>query len=223
MFYLAFLLNQLPAAADSVKFLRIIRLECNDVAIGTSTQSTEGHDMTSQTVLTCTCGQVALEVQGAPIVSVECLCADCQSAGTFLRTLPGASSTLDEKGATSFVLYRKDRVWCRKGQDLLREHRLSKDSSTRRVIASCCNTAMFLEFTSGHWLSIYGGLWPAANLPALELRTMTRSRREGVVLPDDVPNPSTHTFSFYGKLFRAWAAMGFRAPKVDVNGSLEAK
>jgi hypothetical protein len=36
-----------------------------------------------------------------------------------------------------------------------------------------------------------------------------------------VPNPGTHTVSFYVKLFRAWAAMGFRTPKVDfVNGSL---
>jgi hypothetical protein len=83
---------------------------------------------------------------------------------------------------------------------------------------------MFLEFTNGHWLNIYGGLWPEVSLPALEIRTMTRSRPEGVVLPVDVPNPSTHTFSFYAKLFRAWAAMRFRAPKVDfVNGGLDAK
>jgi hypothetical protein len=180
--------------------------------------------MTRQTtVLTCTCGQVALEVQGRPIISAECLCSDCQYAGAFLQSLPGAPSTVDQKGATRFVLYRKDRVLCEKGRDRLREHRLSKDSTTRRVVAICCNTPMFLEFTNGHWLSIYGGLWPAASLPALEIRTMTRSRSKGVVLPDDVPNPSTHTFSFYAKLFRAWAAMRFRAPKVDfVNGGLDA-
>jgi len=181
--------------------------------------------MTSRkTELTCTCGQVALEVQGGPIISAECLCADCQNAGAFLQSLPGAPPTLDKKGATRFVLYRKDRVRCETGQNLVREYRLSKDSTTRRVVAICCNTPMFLEFTSGHWLSIYGGLWPAASLPALEIRTMTRSRPEGVVLPDDVPNPSTHTFSFYAKLFRAWAAMRFGAPKVDfVNGGLDAK
>jgi hypothetical protein len=181
--------------------------------------------MTNQaTVLTCTCGRVALEVQGRPIISAECLCADCQSAGAFLQSLPGAPSTLDQKGATRFVLYRKDRVRCEKGRDLLREYRLSKDSTTRRVVAVCCNTPMFLEFTNGHWLSIYGGLWPAGSAPGLEIRTMTRSRPEGVVLPDDVPNPTTHTFSFYAKLLRAWAAMRFRAPKVDfVNGGLDAK
>jgi len=181
--------------------------------------------MTNQTIiLTCTCGQVAMEVQGRPIVSAECLCTDCQNAGAFLQSLPGAPPTLDQKGATRFVLYRKDKVRCEKGQDCLREHRLSKNSKTRRVVAICCNTPMFLEFTNGHWLSIYGGLWPAASLPALEIRTMARDRPGGVELPDDVPNPSTHTFFFYAKLFRAWAAMRFRTPRVDfVNGDLDAQ
>ncbi|MEJ8856664.1 hypothetical protein WKW79_18965 [Variovorax robiniae] len=176
------------------------------------------------TTLTCTCGQVALAVLGRPIVSAECLCTDCQNAGAFLQSLPGARPTLDQKGATRFVLYRKDKVRCEQGQDRLREHRLSKDSKTRRVVAICCNTPMFLEFTDGHWLSIYGGLWPVANLPPLEIRTMARDRPKGVELPGDVPNPATHTVSFYIKLFRAWAAMRFRVPKVDfVNGELDAR
>lgn len=181
--------------------------------------------MTKQTtVLTCTCGQVALEVQGRPIVSAECLCTDCQNAGAFLQSLPGAPPTLDQKAATRFVLYRKDKVRDVKGQGFLREHRLSKDSKTRRVVAICCNTPMFLEFSNGHWLSVYGGLWPVASLPALQIRTMTRDRPEGVELPDDVPNPRTHTFSFYAKLLRTWAAMRLRAPKVDfVSGNLDVK
>jgi len=181
--------------------------------------------MTSQpTRLVCTCGDVVLAVQGAPIISAECLCTDCQNAGAFLQSLPGAPLILDNKGATRLVLYRKDRVRCEQGKALLREHRLSADSKTRRVVAICCNTPMFLDFTSGHWLSIYGGLWSAASRPALEIRTMTRSRREGVVLPDDVPNPGTYTLSFYARLFRAWVAMGFRAPTVDfVNGVINAR
>lgn len=174
------------------------------------------------TRLTCTCGRVALEVQGEPIISVECLCADCQVAGAYLQSLPGAPPALDRNGATRFVLYRKDRVRCEKGQEHLSEHRLSTESTTRRVIATCCNAPVFLDFAQGHWLSLYGNLWPAATLPAIELRTMTRSRPEGIVLPDDVPNPGTHTFAFYAKLFRAWAAMGFRTPKIDfVNRRLD--
>lgn len=176
------------------------------------------------TVLTCLCQQVSLQVQGKPILSAECLCSDCQSAGAALQRLPGAPSILDSNSATRFVLYRKDRVRCTKGREHLREHRLSVGSSTRRVVAACCNTPMFLEFAKGHWLSIYARLWPTESLPRLELRTMTRSRPKGVVLANDVPNPATHTFSFFAKLLCAWAAMGFRTPKIDwVSGDINAQ
>lgn len=175
-------------------------------------------------LLNCRCKRVTLEVRGKPIVSAECLCADCQNAGAFLQSLPGAPRTLDHNDATRFVLYRKDRVRCDKGREFLRAYHLSTGSKTRRVIAICCNTPMFLEFASGHWMSVYGGLWPSAKLPALEIRTMTRDRRAGLELPDDVPNPDTHTLSFYAKLFGAWAAMRFRSPKVDfVAGTLDAQ
>ncbi len=180
--------------------------------------------MTDTSLLTCKCERVQLEVRGNPIVSAECLCADCQNAGSRLQRLPGAPTLLNEAGATRFVLYRKDRVRCTKGSEQLREHRLSPESTTRRVVASCCNTPMFLEFSQGHWLSIYGGLWPHTLLPALEIRTMTRDRPAGAQLPDDVPNPKTHTLSFFAKLFGAWAAMRFRTPKVDyVHGVLDAE
>jgi len=176
------------------------------------------------TRLTCTCGQVVLEVRGAPIVSAECLCSDCRKAGEILQSLPGAPRMLDDRGATRYELYRKDLVRCRHGADFLREHRLTVRSRTRRVVASCCNTPMFLEYTRGHWLSMYGNRWPAASLPALEIRVMTRSRREGVVLPDDVPNPGVATFSFFARLFAARMAMGFRVPRVDyVEGTLDVR
>ncbi len=174
------------------------------------------------TPLSCRCGQVKLSVSGTPILSAECLCADCQKAGSILQALPRASAILDKNGGTRFEIFRKDRVQCEQGAEHLREHRLSDDSKTRRVVAVCCNTPMFLDFTNGHWLSIYGALWQQEALPPLEIRTMTRSRPPGVELPDDVPNPSTHTVSFYFKLLSAWVAMGFRTPKVDyVNGRLD--
>lgn len=176
------------------------------------------------TPLPCACGQSALQVLGTPIISTECLCTDCQNAGAFLQSLPGAKPVLDHHGATRFVLYRKDRVCCVNGAELLRAHRLSKNASTRRVVARCCNTPMFLDFSGGHWLSIYGGIWPAGSLPPLEIRTMTRSKPRGVVLPPDVPNPGTHNWAFYLSLFLAWVDMGFRVPKVDfVHGDLDAQ
>ena len=82
---------------------------------------------------------------------------------------------------------------------------------------------MFLDFTQGHWLSFYGGLWPETELPPLEIRTMTRDAVDRSGLPGDVPNPKTHTIGFYAKLLGAWAAMGFRTPKIDyVTGALDA-
>ncbi|MDD7970999.1 GFA family protein [Roseinatronobacter alkalisoli] len=176
------------------------------------------------TEVTCACGQVALHLSGTHILSTECLCSDCQQAAAEFQDLPTAHPLTDDKGATRFILYRKDRVRCARGQELLSEHRLTDGSKTRRVIATCCNTPMFLEFTQGHWLSVYGALWPEDTLPKLELRTMTRDAPAGVVLPDDVPNPRTHNFRFFAVLLTAWAAMGFRAPKLDyVKGKLDAR
>lgn len=97
------------------------------------------------TVLTCTCREVALEVQGKPIISAECLCSDCQRAGVFLQSLPGAPSILDQRSATRFVLFRKDRILFDRGLNHLREHRLSENSTTRRVVATCCNSPGHVE------------------------------------------------------------------------------
>ncbi len=180
--------------------------------------------MASHTELSCTCGNVVMRVDGAPILTAECLCSDCQKAGAFFATLPGAEPIFDEKGATFHVVYRKDRVRCVRGAEFLREHRLSADTKTRRVVATCCNTPIFLDFTSGHWLDLFGTLWPEDTLPPLDLRTMTRDALPGVQLPDDVPNPKTHNFGFFAKLLMAWAAMGFRVPKIDyVKGTIDAR
>jgi hypothetical protein len=135
-----------------------------------------------------------------------------------LQTLPEALAVLDTNGATRFILYRKDRVRFVKGADLLKEFRLTPVAKTRRVVATCCNTPVFLEFKGGHWLSLYGGLWPEGTLPPLEMRTMTADLPDASVLPDDVPNAKSQTLPFFVKLMGAWIAMGFRSPKVPVKG-----
>lgn len=178
--------------------------------------------MKKTTKLSCICGQVCLEVEGTPIVNAECCCNSCRSAGSRLQILPSAPTVLDSNGGTRFVLYRKDRVDFAKGAELLKEFRLTPESKTRRVVASCCNTPVFLEFQSGHWLSLYGCLWSKATLPALEMRTMTMDLPDGTVLPDDVPNARRQSLSFMLKLLSAWVAMGFRVPKVAVNGEFRA-
>ncbi len=68
--------------------------------------------------------------------------------------LPGAKNVLTPYGATPFAEYRKDRVSILSGAEHLREFRLSADAGSRRVVAPCCNTPVFLEMKGAHWLSM---------------------------------------------------------------------
>ena len=179
--------------------------------------------MTQTTRLHCACGQVHLEVVRAPIVSAECYCNSCRAAGARLQSLSAAAPILGENGATRFVLYRKDRVRIVAGADRLREFRLTPGAKTRRVVAACCNTPIFLEFHNGHWLSLYGCLWQNGTLPPLEVRTMTSDLPDASVLPDDVPNSRRQSIAFFARLLGAWIAMGLRSPTVaGINGEIQA-
>jgi hypothetical protein len=167
-----------------------------------------------RTLAPCRCGKVELEIDGAPILRGICYCASCQEAGRRHHAAPGADSILAEDGGTDYVLYRKDRIRCVKGGDLLDERRLKPDSPTRRIFARCCNTAMFVDFTKGHWLTIYRGRLPN-DMPPATMRVMTAARPQGVTLPDDMANYPGRSGKFMLKLLRAWIAMRFRRPAVD--------
>jgi hypothetical protein len=173
------------------------------------------------TQLHCACGRLQLEVRGRPIINAECHCTSCRTAGTKLQGLPLAVPMLEPNGGTHFVLYRKDRVRIVDGAHLLKEHRLTPGAKTRRVLAACCMTPVFLEFQSGHWLSLYASLWPAGALPAVDLRTMTSDLPPGTTLSPEVPSYKTQSPAFFAKLLGAWIAMGFRVPKIAVNGELQ--
>jgi hypothetical protein len=176
--------------------------------------------MTKQSSLTCKCGRFTMQVEGSHIASVECLCSSCRKAGAVLSALPGAPVVVDDKGATPFVMHRKDRVRILSCAEQLKEYQLSADAGTRRVIATCCNTPVFMEMKGGHWLSLYGRLWADGDRPPLEMRTMTADLEDPASLPNDVPNLKQQSLSFYGRLFAAWVRMGFRSPKIVVNGEL---
>lgn len=199
-------------------------LEAADDSVRAKAACTRRKTTTAKiTQLACACGTVQLEVERAPIISTECYCGSCRSAGDKLQALPEAPRFMETNVGTRFVLYRKDRIRFRKGAEASKEFRLTPASKTRRVVATCCNTPVFLEFHNGHWLSLYGCLWPAGALPALDQRTMTADLPEGVALADDVPNAKHQSVSFFAKLLGAWIAMGFKAPKVTiVSGEIHA-
>jgi hypothetical protein len=160
----------------------------------------------------CRCGTVELEIVGPPILRGLCYCASCQEAGRRHQAEPDA--VLGNDGGTDYVLYRKDRIRCVQGGDRLEERRLKPDSPTRRMFARCCNTAMFVDVTVGHWLTVYRDRLPG-DVPPPSMRLMTAERPAGVLLPDDVPNYPGRSGKFMLQLLRAWMAMGFRRPAVE--------
>lgn len=162
----------------------------------------------------CRCGKVEFQIVGPPILHGICYCSSCQDAGRRYQAVSSTDSVLAKDGGTDYVLYRKDRVHCIRGGDLLEERRLKPSSPTRRIYTRCCNTAMFLDFTKGHWLSVYRGRLPQA-IPPATMRMMTAERPKGVILPDDIPNYPGFSGKIMLKLLGAWMAMGFRRPAVD--------
>lgn len=166
--------------------------------------------------LSCACGKLQLQLEGAPILCAECHCTSCRTAGEQLQALNLARPMLEPNGGTRFVLYRKDRIHFRAGTDALREHRLSARSKTRRLVATCCNSPVCLEFQGGHWLSLYSSLWPESIRPAIEMRTMISDLPDASKLPHDVPNAKRQSLAFFRKLLGAWVAMGFRAPRLEL-------
>ena len=162
----------------------------------------------------CDCGSVRIEASGEPFLNVDCHCESCRKAAAGFRELPGAPTVLNANGGTPFSMYRKDRVRFAEGSFLLEDHRLTPTAKTRRVLSTCCSSPMFLEFSGGHWLSMYRNRIAGAG-PA-EMRVMTGDQRGGDALPDDLPSYKTHSPKFWWRLVSAWVAMGFRVPKVPV-------
>ena len=162
--------------------------------------------MTGPNQVSCRCGAVELELEGAPFGVVECFCDSCRKAGALIEALPAAPPALGAWGASRFVLYRKDRIAFRQGAEYLREHRLTASTPTRRLVAACCNSAMLLDFTKGHWVSLYATRWDEARRPAADMRIQTGDLPDPSVLPDDVPNYRGLGLRFPLRLLRSFAA-----------------
>jgi len=174
-----------------------------------------GTQETKMRTASCQCGAVTLELTGKPIMAATCYCHSCQTAGRAFASAPGAPGVVGSDGGTPYVLMRKDRIEWLSGSERLEEHRLKPDSPTRRFVARCCNSPVALEFTKGHWLSVYSGRIPEDERPPAEMRTIVGDRPEGVELPGDIPNYRTPSGKFMWRLLTAWAAMGFRAPPIE--------
>lgn len=159
-------------------------------------------------VLKCACGQVELEVTGAPIVTTMCHCDDCQRGSHALELLAGAPRLVGDDGGTGYVLFRRDRFRVVQGAPLLEDHRIKGEAHTRRVTSACCHTPLFLDFEKGHWVSLYRINFPEPR-PRVELHLQTRFIPAGVPVPTDAPGGPTFPFAFVRRLLGSRIAMLF--------------
>lgn len=157
----------------------------------------------------CSCGMVRCEGIGEPIVSAVCYCGDCQEGGRRIEALPGAPRILEADGGTSYLTYRDDRFRCVSGAEMLVAYKISDAAPTRRMVASCCNSGMFLKFGPGFWISSYR-LRYSGDLPPIEMRNQTRDRRSDAPIPSDAPSFSRFPMRLFAKLIRARIAMLLR-------------
>ena len=112
---------------------------------------------------------------GKPIFSGVCYCQDCQQGGRRIECLPHAAPVLDADGGTAYLTYRDDRFNCISGAELLVSYKLNDSAPTQRLVASCCNAAMYLKFAPGHWTSAYRKRF-TGELPPIEARSQTKHR-----------------------------------------------
>jgi hypothetical protein len=117
---------------------------------------------------------------------------------------------LDPDGGTAYVLYRKDRIKCSNGSTLLKNYKLNENSVTNRVVATCCNSAMFMSFDKGpFWVSAYRARFPG-DLPPLQMRICTKFKPDDVILPNDLPSYRGYPLRLMAKLLASGAAMLLR-------------
>jgi hypothetical protein len=154
----------------------------------------------------CACGKVRCEGVGRPIVSAVCYCNDCREGARRIEALPGALPILDADGGASSLVYRDDRFRYVSGEELLVAYRLSDQAPTRRMVASCCNSGMFLKFEPGFWVSSYR-LRYGGDLPPIEMRNQTRDRKAQSAIPTDAPAFPRYPVRLFARLLRARIAM----------------
>ena len=138
-------------------------------------------------VVRCACGTVKCVWRGAPIGTAVCYCDDCQAAARQIEALPSAPPVVDPDGGTALTLFHARRFEVMRGADQLNAHKLRPESVTSRMVAQCCNSAMYLAFDKGpYWVSVLRNRLEG-ELPPIEFRQLTRYRTSSLPFPDALP------------------------------------
>lgn len=157
----------------------------------------------------CVCGKVVLEARGSPITTLVCYCDDCQAAGRRIEALPDAPPVLGPDGGTGAVMFRKDRLRCVTGAELLDPFKLRPQSPTNRYVARCCNSAMYAGFDDArHWADVFRDR-VQGEPPAVDQRIFTRFAPAEARIPDDAPRHSGVSATLVVRLLAARLAVLF--------------
>jgi hypothetical protein len=155
----------------------------------------------------CSCGSVEIEAFGEPITSVVCYCDSCQEGSRRIEALTTAFSILGPDGGTSYIVYRKDRIKYSKGVELLKDYKIEEKSTTSRVVATCCSSAMVMRFDDArHWVPVYRTRFQG-DVPPLRWRICTQFKPEHATIPTDVPSSTMYPAGLMWKLLSSRIAM----------------
>ena len=114
---------------------------------------------------------------------------------------------LDPDGGTTLTLFRSNRFVVAKGSERLVPHKLTPGSITSRMVASCCNSAMFLSFDKGpHWVSVLRNRF-ISEQPPIQFRHMTKYRSSPLPYPDAIKTYPKFPIRFLGRVLRDRLAM----------------
>jgi len=108
------------------------------------------------------------------MMSVVCYCGSCQEGSRQIDALTNAVPILGPDAGTAYVLYRKDRIQYAKGAERLRGYTIDEKSTTSRVVAPCCSSAMVMRFDDAKdWVPVYRGRFQG-DVPPVQWRICTK-------------------------------------------------
>lgn len=160
----------------------------------------------------CQCGAVEVGAWAEPIVVSTCYCDDCQAAAERVAASATSAPTPSTDGGTEFMVFRRDRIACMRGAENLQAMRLTVATKTRRMVADCCATPMYISFDNKRpWVSAYRAGF-GADAPPVEMRICTRFRRPEHKVEDGLPEHPGYPAAMILRILAAWPRTLFSRP-----------
>jgi hypothetical protein len=160
----------------------------------------------------CRCGAVEIGAWAEPIVVTACYCDDCQAAAERIAASADVPPAASDDGGTEFMVCRRDRIACTRGAQNLQAMRLTDATKTRRMIAGCCATPMYVGFDDKKpWVSAFRASF-GADAPPVQMRICTRFRRPEERAEDGLPSHTGYPLAMILRILAVSPLMLFSKP-----------